>query len=137
MTDRDLVSTLSVEERLRICLTLTKGLYHVLEVAGEHEGAALQHFQPSEVLTHIPELTRALRDQLVAVRAALPFECLSREAPIARISAPPGAEPAGEGDDRPDSPDEPRSVGIGEHESQPVPQQPQHRARRPRKGGAR
>jgi hypothetical protein len=93
MTNSVSVPVLSVEERLRVCLTLTKGLYHFVELVGEHELAALEGFEPSEAQRKVPQLTRALRDQLVAVRAALSFECLSREAPVlAAVARAPLAE---------------------------------------------
>jgi hypothetical protein len=76
---------LTVEERLRVCLTITKGLYVLLELAGEHHWVELEGFEPDDVLHKAPELTRSLRDQLLAVRAALPFECMSREAPLPAV----------------------------------------------------
>ena len=81
MNDENPAPILSVEERLRVCLTLTKGLFHLTELAAEHAHAELEHFEPRDVLNHVPDLTQALRDQLLAVRGALPFECLSRPAP--------------------------------------------------------
>jgi len=127
MTDRDPIPILDVEERLRVCLTLTKGLYHYLEIAGEHARARLDNFQPRDVLNQVPELTRALRDQLLAVRAALPFECRSRPAPL---TVPPAQR-------LPDAGERPDSTSDSGPDAPTTPTDRASQARRRRSGGRR
>jgi hypothetical protein len=71
----------TVEERLRVCFTLVDAVYHVNELAGEYDIIRVDEFAPGEVQDHIPPLMCALRGQLTSIKAALPFECMSRHAP--------------------------------------------------------
>ena len=80
--DALLVHSISVEERLRVCFTLIGAIYQVNELAGEHGIVQVEGFAPEDIARQVPVLTRALREQLLAVRRALPFECLHREAPL-------------------------------------------------------
>jgi hypothetical protein len=73
--------TLTVEERLRVCFTLVEAVYQVNELAGEYDIIRVDEFAPDEVQDQIPPLMCALRGQLASMKAALPFECLSRPAP--------------------------------------------------------
>ncbi len=72
------VSVPSVEERLRVCLALAKGLFLLSALSTEEHYVQLDDDGP---LQQAPDLTRSLREHLLAVRAALSVECMNREAP--------------------------------------------------------
>jgi hypothetical protein len=139
MPARNPIPILSVEERLRVCLTLTKGLYHLSELAGEHDYAGLEDFEPACVLGHVSKLTRALRHQLLAVRGALTFACLSRDAPLSVVSPPPS--PVDLADQRatppPESAQTPSAPSVVEGRSSQASPRRGPRRRRGAKGGVR
>ncbi len=72
------VSVPSVEERLRVCLALAKGLFLLSALSTSQHTVQLDE---DGAFHDAPELTRSLREHLLAVRAALPAECMNREAP--------------------------------------------------------
>jgi hypothetical protein len=74
------VSIPSVEERLRVCLALAKTLFLLSALSTDQHAVQLDD---DDGLHQAPELTRRLREHLVAVRAALPAECIGRDAPPA------------------------------------------------------
>jgi hypothetical protein len=80
-TPNALVHVLSVEERFRVCFTIVDSVHQINELAGEYAIIRVDEFAPDEVRHQIPLLIRALREQLVTLKAALSFDCLSRQAP--------------------------------------------------------
>jgi len=72
----------TIEERLRICLILIGGVYHLDELADAQEHVRFEAIEAKDLRDQIPRLAEALREQVLAVRAALPFECLNHDAPI-------------------------------------------------------
>jgi hypothetical protein len=70
-----------VEERLRISLILIDGVYHLDELADAEEHVRFEAIEAKDLRDQIPRLAEALREQVLAIRAALPFECQIRAAP--------------------------------------------------------
>ena len=70
----------NVEERLRVSLALARALFLLSAVSTEQPAIQLDD---DDGLHQAPELTRMLHEHLRAVRAALPVECMGREAPPA------------------------------------------------------
>ncbi len=71
----------SVEERLRVCLILIGGVYQFDGLAYAQEHVQFDGIEAKDLRDQIPRLAEALREQVLAVRDALPFECMNHEAP--------------------------------------------------------
>jgi hypothetical protein len=71
----------SVEERLRVCLTLINGVHCFDDIADAQEHVHFDGIQAEDLRNEIPNLADALRQQVLAIREALPSECLNHEAP--------------------------------------------------------
>ncbi len=76
---------------MRVCLTLINGVYCFDELADAQEHVHFEGIEAEDLRNQIPSLADALRQQVLAVRDALPVECLNHEAP------PHASRPKGKG----------------------------------------